>query len=127
MTMANHTIIVDSIACVGHGICADLFPEWIRLDTWGYPIINSEAIPPELLVHAKWAVANCPALALHLRSQGPVEAAGPLPRGRRAVERMSALLRRRAKVGTPSGNGTREVGESRARPPREHADRPPAP
>jgi len=67
--MANHTIVVDSIACVGHGICADLFPEWIRLDSWGYPIIKKELIPPELLVHARWAVANCPALALHLRTQ----------------------------------------------------------
>ena len=122
--MANHTLIVDSIACVGHGICADLFPEWIRLDTWGYPIINSEAIPPELLVHAKWAVANCPALALHLRSQGPVEAAGALPRGRRAVVRVNEFLRRRPKRALqPSGNGTREAGEALGRGPKEHTDR----
>jgi len=57
---------VDAIACVGHGICADLFPEWIRLDDWGYPIIRPEVIPAHLLDQAKWAVANCPALALRL-------------------------------------------------------------
>jgi ferredoxin len=82
--MATHTLVVDSIACVGHGICADLFPEWVRLDSWGYPIINKEAIPPEMLVHARWAVANCPALALHLRAQAD---SSPKARG--------GLLRRR--------------------------------
>jgi ferredoxin len=43
--------------------------EWIRLDDWGYPIIRREAIPPELMTQARWAVANCPALALKLRKQ----------------------------------------------------------
>jgi len=91
--MATHTIVVDSIACVGHGICADLFPEWIRLDSWGYPIINKEAIPPELLVHARWAVANCPALALHLRTQAD---AGSEARG-------GGRLRRRKAAVAPGG------------------------
>lgn len=64
--MSSSTLRVDPIACVGHGICADLFPEWIRLDDWGYPVIRSDLIPPELLDQAKWAVANCPALALRV-------------------------------------------------------------
>ena len=63
------TMVVDMIACAGHGICAGLLPEWIRLDDWGYPIIRREAIPPELMPQARWAVANCPALALKLRRQ----------------------------------------------------------
>ena len=57
---------VNPIACDGYGVCAELLPEWIRLDDWGYPVIDSEAIPPELLDRARWAVANCPALALKL-------------------------------------------------------------
>ena len=61
------TMVVDTIACAGHGICAELLGEWIRLDDWGYPIVRSEAIPPELMTRARWAVANCPALALKLR------------------------------------------------------------
>ncbi len=61
------TLTVDPIACTGHGICAELLPEWIRLDDWGYPIIRAESIPAALVGRAKWAVANCPALALHLR------------------------------------------------------------
>ena len=63
------TMAVDMIACAGHGICAELLPEWIRLDDWGYPIIRREAIPEELMARARWAVANCPALALKLRKQ----------------------------------------------------------
>lgn len=68
--MTVHTLLVDPIACVGHGICAELLPEWIRLGDWGFPVINAEAIPPELLDKARWAVTNCPALALRLRPVG---------------------------------------------------------
>jgi ferredoxin len=62
-------IVVDAIACDGHGVCAELLPEWIRLDDWGYPIIREGAVPPHLLAQARWAVSNCPALALSLRSE----------------------------------------------------------
>ncbi|MHB1925369.1 MAG: ferredoxin [Acidimicrobiales bacterium] len=64
--MSANILRVDPIACVGHGICAELFHEWIRLDDWGYPIVRPEVIPAHLLDQAKWAVANCPALALRL-------------------------------------------------------------
>ena len=67
MPAKAETLVVDMIACAGHGICAELLPEWIRLDDWGYPIIRREAIPEELMARARWAVANCPALALKLR------------------------------------------------------------
>ena len=62
----THTLRVDMIACDGHGICADLLPEWIVLDDWGYPVLREGAIPAELLPQATWAVSNCPVLALHL-------------------------------------------------------------
>ena len=55
---------IDPIACAGHGICAELAPEWIRLDDWGYPVVRTEAVPGHLLDQVNWAVANCPALAL---------------------------------------------------------------
>lgn len=61
---------VDWIACDGHGVCAELFPEGIALDDWGYPILRPGAIPPELLDHAKRAAAACPALALRLVDAG---------------------------------------------------------
>jgi len=57
---------VDPIACDGHGICAELLPEWIRLDDWGYPIVDRRPLPPGLEAHARRAVRECPKLALLL-------------------------------------------------------------
>jgi ferredoxin len=69
MTVAQ-TLQLNIIACDGHGICAELLPEWIHLDDWGYPVIRPGAIPPELIADARWAVANCPVLALRLKAEG---------------------------------------------------------
>src|SRR5918997_1283178 len=30
---------VDMIACDGHGVCAELVPELVGLDEWGYPML----------------------------------------------------------------------------------------
>ena len=57
---------VDPIACTGHALCAELFPEAITLDDWGYPIIADGPIPRGVLAHARRAVAACPTLALRL-------------------------------------------------------------
>ena len=59
-------LILDAIACDGHGLCAELFPERISLDEWGYPIIEAEPISRPLLAHARRAVTTCPTLALAL-------------------------------------------------------------
>lgn len=56
---------IDPIACTGHGLCADLLPELIELDEWGYPIISA-SVPSGLAAHARRAVNACPALALRL-------------------------------------------------------------
>jgi ferredoxin len=61
-------IAVNPISCDAHGLCAELFPEWIRLDEWGYPIINPAPVPRELEAHARRAADACPTLALLLRS-----------------------------------------------------------
>ena len=61
-------LAVDRIACDGHGICAELLPERIDLDDWGYPIISAEPVTPGLMGHAQRAVEMCPVLALRLRS-----------------------------------------------------------
>lgn len=57
---------VNPITCAGHGICAELLPERISMDEWGYPIIDQGPIPAELEQHARKAVAECPTLALLL-------------------------------------------------------------
>jgi ferredoxin len=60
---------VDPIMCEGHGLCAELLPELIRLDDWGYPIIEVETVPPQLLGLARRAANACPTLALLLDEQ----------------------------------------------------------
>ena len=62
----NEILRVNPIACTGHGICAELLPELIWLDPWGYPIVPPAALSDEVLAHARRAVASCPALALSL-------------------------------------------------------------
>ena len=57
---------VDPIACDGHGLCAELFPEWIALDDWGYPVIDASPVPAGLEGHARRAIKECPKLALRL-------------------------------------------------------------
>lgn len=59
-------LVVDPIACTAHGLCAELFPEGVRLDDWGYPILTSGDIPRELVEHAERAVEACPTLALRI-------------------------------------------------------------
>ena len=62
---------VDPIACDGNGLCAELFPERVSLDDWGYPIVDPAPIGPELLAHAHRAVSACPLLALRLEATEP--------------------------------------------------------
>jgi ferredoxin len=58
-------LVVDWIKCEGHGLCAELLPEVITLDDWGYPIIRGP-VPPHLEFLANRAKAACPVLALRL-------------------------------------------------------------
>lgn len=61
--MSTH-LRVNPIACTGHGLCAELLPELIGLDPWGYPIMPSGPVPDELTGLARKAVTDCPTLAL---------------------------------------------------------------
>ena len=59
---------VNPVACSGHGVCAELLPELISLDEWGYPLIADAPVPTRLAREARRAVTDCPALALTLRA-----------------------------------------------------------
>jgi ferredoxin len=63
------TLRVNPIACVGHGMCAELLPEAIELDRWGYPVLTTAAIPRSLLEHARRAAQACPTLALIIEAK----------------------------------------------------------
>jgi ferredoxin len=59
-------LAVNPIACAGHGICAQMLPELVGLDEWGYPILADRLVPPELRSLARRAVRLCPTLALRV-------------------------------------------------------------
>ena len=59
-------IRVNPIDCTAHGLCAEILPERIELDDWGYPIVDDRELEPELIDHARRAANACPTLALLL-------------------------------------------------------------
>jgi len=67
--MPSNRLRVNPVACNGHGLCAELLPELITLDEWGYPILAQEPVPASLERPARRAVAACPALALRLTAR----------------------------------------------------------
>ncbi|HTQ68247.1 MAG TPA: ferredoxin [Solirubrobacteraceae bacterium] len=65
----SHHVRVNPIACEAHGICAELLPERITLDEWGYPIVDGRPLHGEQLEHARRAARACPTLALILQRE----------------------------------------------------------
>jgi NADH:ubiquinone oxidoreductase subunit F (NADH-binding)/ferredoxin len=63
---AGRRLAVDWTRCDGHGLCAHLVPELIRLDGNGYPALPDTPVPAWLESGARKAVAMCPALALRM-------------------------------------------------------------
>lgn len=61
---------VDPIACAGRGLCAELLPELIALDDWGFPMVADRGVPPHLAADARATVKACPLLALRLDRGG---------------------------------------------------------
>jgi ferredoxin len=67
--MTAWVLRVDPIRCHAHGLCAEVLPEAVDLDEWGYPLVAPE-IPPLALEDAAAAVTACPTLALRLERVG---------------------------------------------------------
>lgn len=65
----SYRLRVNPIACEAHGMCAELLPERISLDEWGYPLLDDEPLDPTLVDHARRAVAACPTFALLLQRE----------------------------------------------------------
>ena len=62
-------ILIDPVACDAYGYCAELLPESITLDEWGYPIVDGKPLPPELVDAARRAARDCPRRAITLRER----------------------------------------------------------
>ena len=62
---------VDWTRCDGHGSCAELLPEILVQDEWGYPLSRTgesdPRVPRNLDGLARRAVKACPLQALRLR------------------------------------------------------------
>jgi ferredoxin len=67
---------VNPLLCDAYGHCAELLPQLISRDEWGYPILRSAAVPEHLRANTKRAVAACPRLALMLEREQPAGRAG---------------------------------------------------
>ena len=66
-------LVVDPVACDRFGHCAELLPELIWLDEWGFPVVDGDLVPDHLVDGATDAVRACPRRALLLRREsGPV-------------------------------------------------------
>jgi ferredoxin len=59
-------ISINPVLCEAFGYCAELLPEAITLDEWGYPIVDGRPLPAELVAMAKRAVRDCPRRAVAL-------------------------------------------------------------
>jgi ferredoxin len=80
--MSARRLRVDWQACTAEGVCAQLAPELIRLDEWGYPLIPGAPVPAEQTASARNGVSGCPTQALHLVDV-------PVPPGTRRQRRQS--------------------------------------
>lgn len=65
--MAVTRMRVDMTRCDRWGYCAELLPELIQVDEWGYPVIRPPGVTvDEHVEHARNAVNACPRKALHI-------------------------------------------------------------
>ena len=64
--MAELRVTIDPVACDAYGYCAELLPELITLDEWGYPIVEAQPADGAMLISARRAVRDCPKRAITL-------------------------------------------------------------
>jgi ferredoxin len=64
--MTTVRISIDPVACDAYGYCAELLPEAIVLDEWGYPIVDGRPVPADLMAMAKRAARDGPRRAITL-------------------------------------------------------------
>jgi ferredoxin len=74
---AAKSLEIDWTRCDGHGLCAQLLPDRIGMDEWGFPIVRATDVRSDEK-QVRRAVAACPALALRIETTP-----APPPRPRR--------------------------------------------
>ena len=66
ITTAHYRLRVNPIACDAFGYCAELVPEIVARDEWGYPVLDDGPIPSRLFPLVQRAVRECPRRALFI-------------------------------------------------------------
>ena len=61
---------VDPVACEAYGYCAELLPERVSLDDWGYPVVDGTPVGAGLVDLARRAAAECPRRAFLVEAAG---------------------------------------------------------
>ncbi len=61
----TYRLVVDWPECTGRALCAELLPEAIGVDEWGFPLIHT-GLDARLVGAAKEAASACPRRALRL-------------------------------------------------------------
>jgi ferredoxin len=78
----THHVRVNPIACEAHGMCAELLPERITLDEWGYPLVDGAPLHGSEVEHAIRAARACPTFALLVKRERDRGERGRRPRSR---------------------------------------------
>jgi ferredoxin len=104
-------LVIDPIACDGRALCAELLPELITLDDWGFPVITSGDIPAGLDKEAMAVARLCPRLALRVKP-APRLAARSRQRAPRCGGASSASARPPSRATSPAWGILRARGQS---------------
>jgi ferredoxin len=59
-------IIINPADCDGFGFCAQILPELLSLDEWGFPVVREDEVPESLVQAARLAAHLCPRKAVLL-------------------------------------------------------------
>lgn len=68
-------VTVDMVRCAGHGICALVLPERIRLDEWGFAHVDPTPVTGRSTARARRAARACPRRALSVNDAVPARQA----------------------------------------------------
>jgi ferredoxin len=103
--VVTYHLRVNPVDCAAPGLCAELLPERVTLDDWGYPIIDTVPVSEDLVAHAKRAVAACPvfALKLDLVASDRSRRAGRAARSKRSSIQTSVQIRAARRTTTDLG------------------------
>ncbi|SDQ79328.1 NADH-quinone oxidoreductase subunit NuoF family protein [Thermostaphylospora chromogena] len=66
---SNEHLVIDWSRCQGHGLCAKILPQMVKLDAHGYPVISDIPISGAHSQRARRAIEMCPALALRIEER----------------------------------------------------------